>query len=134
MDKIGYNEEQEAFEIDYELWGKTVTVLFYMEEQAEIIASLSEIADKLGKLDRNKQKIAEVIKRDGCYDKKKFPLLTIAELDSQMEIESAFVDKDEDGVVLGATVTTANGSLGEGVMVEVLEDDALEVSAEGKLL
>ena len=134
MDKIRYNEEQEAFEIDYELWGKTVTILFYMEEQAEIIASLSEIADKLGKLDRNKQKIAEVIKRDGCYDKKKFPLLTIAELDSQMEIESAFVDKDEDGVVLGATVTTANGSLGEGVMVEVLEDGALEVSAEGKLL
>ena len=84
MDKIRYNDEQEAFEIDYELWGQKVTVLFYMEEQ--------------------------------------------------MKIDSAFVDMDEDGVVLGATVVTQNGALGEGVMVEVLEDGALEVSAEGKLL
>ncbi|WP_294469269.1 hypothetical protein [uncultured Ruminococcus sp.] len=134
MDKIRYNEEQEAFEIDYELWGQKVTVLFYMEEQQEIIENISEIADKLGKLDRNKSKIAEVIKRDGCYDKKKFPLITIAELEAQMKIESAFVDMDEDGVVLGATVVTKNGALGEGVMVEVLGDGALEVSAEGKLM
>lgn len=28
MDKIRYNEEQEAFEISYEIWGKPVKVLF----------------------------------------------------------------------------------------------------------
>lgn len=134
MQKIKYNEEQEAFEIEYELWGRSVTVLLYMEEQEEIMENLSEIADKLGKLDRNKKRIAEVIKRDGRYDKKKFPLITIAELEEKMEIESAFVDMDEDGVVLGATVVTENGALGEGVIVEILSDGALEISSEGKLI
>ncbi|WP_295153814.1 hypothetical protein [uncultured Ruminococcus sp.] len=134
MQKIKYNEEQEAFEIEYELWGRSVTVLLYMEEQEEIMENLSEIADKLGKLDRNKKRIAEVIKRDGRYDKKKFPLLTIAELEEKMEIESAFVDMDEDGVVLGATVVCENGALGEGVIVEILSDGSLEISSEGKLI
>lgn len=134
MDKIRYNEEQEAFEISYELWGKKVTVLLYMEDQAEIMDNLSEIADKLGKLDRNKKRIAEIIKRDGRYDKKKYPLLTVAELESKMEIESAFVDYDDDGVVLGATIVDENGALGEGVIVELLADGGLEISSEGRLI
>lgn len=134
MDKIRYNEEQEAFEIDYELWGKTVTVLLYMEEQEEIMENLADIADKLAKLDRNKQRIAEIVKRDGRYDKKRFPLLTAAELEAEMVIESAFVDMDEDGAVLGVTVVTENGSLGEGVMVELVGDGGLEISSEGQLL
>ncbi|MBQ8967774.1 hypothetical protein [Ruminococcus sp.] len=134
MDKIRYNEEQEAFEIDYQLWGKSVTVLFYMEDQQEIIGNISEIADLLGRLDRNKKRIAEIIKRDGRYDKKKFPLLTSAEIEEQMKIESAFVDMDEDGIVLGATAVTDNGALGEGVMVELLSDGSLEISSAGKLM
>lgn len=134
MDKIRYNEEQEAFEIDYELWGKTVTVLLYMEEQEEIMENLADIAEKLAKLDRNKQKIAEIVKRDGRYDKKRFPLLTAAELEAEMVIESAFVDMDEDGAVLGVTVVTENGALGEGVMVELVGDGGLEISSEGQLL
>ena len=134
MDKIRYNEEQEAFEIDYQLWGKSVTVLFYMEDQQEIIGNISEIADLLGRLDRNKKRIAEIIKRDGRYDKKKFPLLTSAEIEEQMKIESAFVDMDEDGIVLGATAVTDNGALGEGVMVELLSDGSLEISCAGKLM
>lgn len=134
MDKIRYNEEQEAFEIDYELWDEKTTVLLYMETQEEIMENLADIADKLAKLDRNKSRVAEIIKRDGRYDKKKFPLLTAAELEAAMTIESAFVDMDDDGAVLGVTVVTENGALGEGVMVELVGDGGLEVSSEGQLL
>lgn len=134
MEKIRYNDEQEAFEIDYSLWGDTVTVLLYMEEQEEIMENLADIAEKLEKLDRNKSRIAEIIKRDGRYDKKKFPLLTSAELEAAMTIESAFIDMDEDGAVLGVTVVTENGALGEGVMVEIVGDGGLEISSAGQLM
>lgn len=133
MDKIRYNEEQEAFEIDYELWGEAVTVLLYMEEQEDIMENLADIAEKLAKIDRNKSRIAEIIKRDGRYDKKKFPLMTSAEIEEIMTIESAFVDMDEDGAVLGVTVVAENGALGEGVMVEIVGDGGLEISSEGEL-
>lgn len=134
MDKIKYNEEQEAFEISYEIWSKPVTVLFYMEDQQDIMDNISDIADKLGRVERNKSKLAEIIKRDGKYDKKKFPLLTSAQIEEIMEIESAFVDEDDEGTVLSITVTAKNGALGEGVMVELLGDGSIEISCEGKLM
>ena len=133
MDKIRYNEEQEAFEISYEIWGKPVKVLFYMEDQQDIMDNISDIADKLGRVERNKSKLAEIIKRDGKYDKKKFPLLTSAQIEEIMEIESAFVDEDDDGLVLSISVSAKNGALGEGIMIELLGDGSIEVSCEGKI-
>ena len=134
MDKIRYNEEQEAFEIEYSIWDKPVNVLFYMEDQQDIIDNISDIADKLGRIERNRTRIAEIIKRDGKYDKKKFPLITSAEIEKIMAVESAFVDEDDDGLVLSVSINAKNGALGEGVMVELLGDGSLEISCEGKLL
>lgn len=113
--------------------GKAGQGAFYMEDQQDIMDNISDIADKLGRVERNKSKLAEIIKRDGKYDKKKYPLLTSAQIEEIMEIESAFVDEDDDGLVLSISVSAKNGALGEGVMIELLGDGSIEVSCEGKI-
>ena len=42
MDKIKYNEKHEAYEITYNVWGKPTLVLFFTDDQQEILDNLSD--------------------------------------------------------------------------------------------
>lgn len=124
MSKIKYNEKEEAFEISYKLWDNDVTVRFYVEEEAEIMDNFSEIAQKLDKINRNKKKIAEIISDEGYYG-------GISEtLADNLQITSAYIDIDEDGVVVCFNVDSTDGYL-TPLSIELGYDNGIEVT--GKL-
>ena len=68
MSNIKYNEQEEAFELPYKLWGNTQTVRFYVEDEAEIMNNLSAIAGKLAKLDGSRKALAKLITDEGHYE------------------------------------------------------------------
>lgn len=120
MSRIKYNEKEEAFEISYKLWENEVTVRFYVEEESEIMDNFSEIAQKLDKLNRNKKKISEIIADEGYYD-------GFSEtLSDNIQITSAYVDIDEDGVVVCFNVDSRDGYLSPLAM-ELGIDNGIEV-------
>ena len=65
MSNIRYNEQEEAFELPYKLWGKTLTVRFYVDEEADIMNNLKAVAEKLAKLDGSRRQIAELLIDEG---------------------------------------------------------------------
>lgn len=120
MNQIKYNEKEEAFEITYKLWEKNVTVRFYVEEQQEIMDNFSEIAQKLDKVNRNKRKIAEIISDKGYYG-------GLSEtLADSLQITSAYIDVDEDGVVVCFNVDSTDGYL-QPLSMELGADNGIEV-------
>ncbi len=121
MNQIKYNEKEEAFEIMYKLWEREVTVRFYVEEQQEIMDNFSEIAQKLDKLNRNKKKIAEIISDEGYYGGLSE---TLAEC---LQVTSAYIDVDEDGVVLCFNVDSTDGYL-TPLSMELGADNGIEVT------
>lgn len=121
MNQIRYNEKEEAYEITYRLWDNEVTVRFYVEEQQEIMDNFSEIAQKLDKLNRNKKKIAEIISDEGYYGGLSE---TLAEC---LQITSAYVDVDEDGVVVCFNVDSTDGYL-VPLTMELGTDNGIEVT------
>lgn len=121
MNQIQYNEKEEAYEITYKLWDNAVTVRFYVEEQQEIMDNFSEIAQKLDKLNRNKKKIAEIIADEGYYGGLSE---TLAEC---LQITSAYVDVDEDGVVVCFNVDSTDGYL-VPLTMELGADNGIEVT------
>lgn len=121
MNQIQYNEKEEAYEITYRLWDNEVTVRFYVEEQQEIMDNFSEIAQKLDKLNRNKKKIAEIISDEGYYGGLSE---TLAEC---LQITSAYVDVDEDGVVVCFNVDSTDGYL-VPLTMELGTDNGIEVT------
>ncbi len=121
MNQIQYNEKEEAYEITYKLWDNEVTVRFYVEEQQEIMDNFSEIAQKLDKLNRNKKKIAEIIADEGYYGGLSE---TLAEC---LQITSAYVDVDEDGVVVCFNVDSTDGYL-VPLNMELGTDNGIEVT------
>ena len=121
MNQIQYNEKEEAYEITYKLWDNEVTVRFYVEEQQEIMDNFSEIAQKLDKLNRNKKKIAEIISDEGYYGGLSE---TLAEC---LQITSAYVDVDEDGVVVCFNVDSTDGYL-VPLTMELGADNGIEVT------
>lgn len=120
MNQIKYNEKEEAFEITYKLWEKNVTIRFYVEEQQEIMDNFSEIAQKLDKVNRNKKKIAEIISDEGYYGGLSE---TLAE---NLQITSAYIDIDEDGVVVCFNVDSTDGYL-QPLSMELGADNGIEV-------
>lgn len=121
MNQIKYNEKEEAYEITYKLWDNEVTVRFYVEEQQEIMDNFSEIAQKLDKVNRNKKKIAEIISDEGYYDGFSE---TLAE---NLQITSAYIDVDEDGVVVCFYVDSTDGYL-QPLSMELGADNGIEVT------
>lgn len=120
MNQIKYNEKEEAFEITYKLWEKDVTVRFYVEEQQEIMDNFSEIAQKLDKVNRNKKKIAEIISDEGYYDGFSETLA------DNLQITSAYIDVDEDGVVVCFYVDSNDGYL-KPLSMELGYDNGIEI-------
>lgn len=120
MNQIQYNEKQEAYEITYKLWEKEVIIRFYVEEQQEIMDNFSEIAQKLDKVNRNKKKIAEIIADEGYYGGASE---TLAE---SLQITSAYVDVDEDGVVVCFNVDSTDGYL-PPLSMELGVDNGIEI-------
>lgn len=118
---LKYNEKEEAFEITYKLWENDVTVRFYVEEQQEIMDNFSEIAQKLDKVNRNKKKIAEIIAGEGYYDGFSETLA------DNLQVTSAYIDVDEDGVVVCFNVDSADGYL-QPLSMELGADNGIEVT------
>lgn len=128
MTGINYNAEQEAFELDYELWDKQVVVRFYVEDQQEIMDDLADIAKMLDKVNRNKQKIAEVILRDNWAGSKKYLAESRESFVKGLYIDSCSVEIDEDmGIVVGLLVGGSEGSLKGLLSIELGEDSGLEI-------
>lgn len=120
MSQIKYNEKEEAFEISYKMWENDVTVRFYVEEEAEIMDNFSEIAQKLDKVNRNKKKIAEIIADDGYYSG------ASEILEGCLQITSAYIDIDEDGVVVCFYVDSTDGYL-KPLSMELGYDNGIEI-------
>lgn len=131
MSGIKYNEEQEAYELEYTLWGGQVRVLFYVDSENEIMDGLTEIADKLERINRNKNKIAAVIMREGWYEKGRFPMLDEKRFSDSLSIADAFVDmEDDDGMnaaVIRFIVTSSEGYLKGRLAVEIETDNGMEI-------
>ncbi|MDE5583011.1 MAG: hypothetical protein K2J08_04855 [Ruminococcus sp.] len=119
MSQIKYNEKEEAYEITYKLWENPITVRFYVEEEKEIMDNFSEIAQKLDKLNRNRKKIAEIIADNGYYGG------AVETLSENMQITKAYVDIDEDGVVVCFTVDSLDGYL-RPLAMELSTDNGIE--------
>lgn len=120
MDQIRYNKREEAYEITYKLWEKDMTVRFYVEEQKTIIDNISEIAQKLDKINNGRKRIAEAIASGGYY---RGFAETLAE---NMQMNSVYVDIDDDGVVVCFTVEGTDGCLAP-IAVEYGFEDMTEV-------
>lgn len=131
MSGIKYNEEQEAYELEYTLWGGQVRVLFYVDSENEIMDGLTEIADKLERINRNKDKIAAVIMREGWYEKGSFPMLDEKKFSDSLSIADAFVDMEEDdgmnAAVIRFIVTSSEGYLKGRLAVEIETDNGMEI-------
>lgn len=131
MSGIKYNEEQEAYELEYSLWGNQVRVLFYVDSENEIMNGLSEIADKLERINRNKSKIAAVIMREGWHEKGRFPMLDEKRFSDSLSIADAFVDMEEDdgmnAAVIRFIVTSSEGYLKGRLAVEIETDNGMEI-------
>lgn len=125
MSQIKYNEKQEAFELPYKLWDKEVTVLFYVEEEQEIMDNIAVIADALAKVDRNLEKIAEVILRDtkGCGKLRPDP----NEFSKALSITDTFVELDEGEVYIRFVVADSSGYLKDRLELEYGESIGVEV-------
>lgn len=116
MNKIKYNEKEEAFEIVYKIWSKDITVRFYVDSQDEIMKNISEIALQLEKVGNSRQEIARIVAEEGYYEG------AVETLEKSIEVTYAYVDIDEDGVVICMTVTSADGYL-KPLAVELLDSD-----------
>lgn len=121
MSQINYNEKEEAYEITYKLWENPVVIRFYVEEEKDIMDNFSEIAQKLDRLNRNRKKIAEIIADEGYYGGASE---TLAE---NMQITRAYVDIDEDGVVVCFTVDSLDGYL-KPLAMEFGADNGIEAT------
>ncbi|MBO5343939.1 MAG: hypothetical protein J6A57_05785 [Ruminococcus sp.] len=114
MSNIKYNEEQEAFELPYKLWDDTVTIRFYVEDEADIMNNIKDIAEKLSKLDGSRKQIAELIINDGyceCDDIDAFAKALV--------ISNPYVDIDDGDIIVCFDVETDEGYLN----IELFEDD-----------
>lgn len=117
MNMIKYNEKEEAYEIVYKIWEKDATIRFYVEEQQDIMDNFSDVAAKLDRLNRSKSSIAQLVCDEGYYE-------GVAETFEQgMLLVKAYVDIDDDGVVLCFSVNNNDGYLKNPLSLELYEDE-----------
>ncbi|MBQ8960033.1 MAG: hypothetical protein IJ071_02310 [Ruminococcus sp.] len=105
MSNIKYNEQEEAFELPYKLWGKVLTVRFYVDDEQTIMDNFTAVAQKLAALDGGKKKVAQLVADEGYYNG------AAESLRDAINVNKAYVDIDEDGVVLCFTVDSSDGYL-----------------------
>ncbi len=125
MSQITYNEQQEAFELPYKLWDKEVTVLFYVESEQEIMENIKEIADALAKVDRNAEKIAEMIVRDKPNPARLRP--EPKKLAETLSLTDVFVELDEGEVYVRFVVADSSGYLKDKLEIEFGESIGVEI-------
>lgn len=114
MSNIKYNEREEAFELPYKIWGKPQTVRFYVEEESEIMKNLSEIAEKLAKVDESKTQIAALLIDEGWYEGGNADALA-----KILKINNVYVDIDEDEIVTCFETGTDDGYMQGMVHMEL---------------
>ena len=68
MSNIKYNEQEEAFELPYNIWDTSQIVRFYVDDESEIMNNLASIAEKLAKVDGGKNQMATMLIDDGYYE------------------------------------------------------------------
>ena len=118
MSNIKYNEQEEAFELPYKLWGNTQTVRFYVEDEAEIMNNLSAIAGKLAKLDGSRKALAKLITDEGHYEGGSADTLA-----DNLSLENVYVDIDEDEIVVCIDADSFDGYMPSALHIELYGDD-----------
>lgn len=116
MSNIRYNEEQEAYELPYKLWDKTMTVRFYAEDESAIMSELSRIAEILETINGSRKKIASVIADSGRYEG------AAQTLAKQLVLKSIYLDIDEDEIVACFTVSSSDGYM-KDISLELYEEE-----------
>lgn len=116
MSNIVYNKQQEAFELPYKLWNKTMTVRFYTENEQDIMDNLSNIALQLETVNGGKSKIARIIADEGLYGGAEEVLA------KHICLESIYVDIDDDEIVVCFTVSSSDGYM-QNIDIELYNDD-----------
>ena len=117
MSNITYNEQEEAFELPYKLWGETRTVRFYVESEEEIMSRLKDVAEKLAKLDGSRRQIAELLIDEGYYEGGDPDALA-----KIVRLDNPYIDFDDDDVVLCFDVSTDDGYMMDSAHAELLGD------------
>ena len=117
MSNIRYNEQEEAFELPYKLWDKTMTVRFYTEDEETIMKKLSDIAKKLAKLDSNKTVISGMLIDEGYYEGS-----NTEELAKILKLENVYVDIDDEDTVVCFDTGTDDGFMQGLAHVELFAD------------
>ena len=117
MSNIRYNEQEEAFELPYKLWDKTMTVRFYTENEETIMKKLSDIAKKLAKLDSNKTVISGMLIDEGYYEGS-----NAEELAKILKLENVYVDIDDEDTVVCFDTGTDDGFMQGLAHVELFAD------------
>ncbi|MBO7475170.1 MAG: hypothetical protein J6U00_14435 [Ruminococcus sp.] len=117
MSNIRYNEQEEAFELPYKLWDKTMTVRFYTEDEETIMKKLSDIAKKLAKLDSNKTVISGMLIDEGYYEGS-----NAEELAKILKLENVYVDIDDEDTVVCFDTGTDDGFMQGLAHVELFAD------------
>ncbi len=125
MNKINYNEKEEAYEITYKIWDFDVTVRFYVDDQQEIMDNFSDIAQKLDKVNRNRKKIADILARDRRFND---GYMSDESLEEHIAVESAYFDIDEDGTVMCFTIKSHDEFFLDKFGFEIGTDDGIEVT------
>ena len=117
MNKIKYNEQEEAYEIVYKIGDNDMTVRFYVEEQEDIMENIKNIAGMLDRLNRSKSDIAQLVSDEGYYE-------GAAEiLEKGIILTKAYIDIDEDEVVLCFSVNSNDGYLRLPLALELYDGE-----------
>lgn len=122
MSNIKYNEEQEAYELPYKMWDKSIIVRFYTDAEETIIDNLSEIAVKLETINGSKKRLARMIADEGLYEGAGETLA------KELIMDSVYVDIDDGEIVVCFVVSSGDGYM-MPLNVELYGSD-LEITGE----
>ena len=114
MSNIMYNQQEEAYELPYKLWDEMMTVRFYTESEETIISNLSDIAQKLARLDGGRDNIAAMLIDDGFYEGGNAQALA-----KLLKLRNVYVDIDEEETVVCFETGTDDGYMENYVHVEL---------------
>ena len=114
MSNIRYNEQEEAFELPYKLWDKTMTVRFYTEDEKAIIDRISEIAKKLARLDSGRSTVAWLLIDEGFYEGSDAEALA-----KLLRLRNVYVDIDDEETVVCFDTGTDDGFMQKDVHIEL---------------
>ena len=117
LSNIKYNEQEEAFELPYKLWGETATVRFYVEDENAIMQNLKVIAEKLAKLDGGRKQIAELLIDDGFYEGGDSDALA-----KILSLQNPYVDIDDEDIIVCFDAGTDDGYMKDYAHIELFGD------------